>query len=385
MGTATQEAEGVGSDPTQDKKEEAEEGGEGGEKTEGTVEGGDAAEPEGTAEGDDHPGDVNGDDAAADVNGDDAAADVNGDDGDAANAANNARTTGGEQDVKEDDVKFNDSISNVRSQPGEKAKSGKDVKFLGGPGDNTLQTSMAPTPRPKRSNRKGIFVSYSPDAGFLERRFVVEMVRQLKENNLAEDLWFDKDEKNTDSPCWFSLCMEAVEKCRAAILVLSDSYFSCPVSVYEGRVLLERQISDPSSIKLFSILFSQVENAEIPKQYISIMNSAVDLTGENQAKKSAAEKTSIVIGAIMEQLEKFATVNAPPVPVTPPDNDFTGEYKRKKICNWNAADLQEWLFSLGIKEFYRQVRLYCVCVGVCVCVCLCVCVSVCVFCLAYLS
>ncbi|KAK7099754.1 hypothetical protein V1264_022812 [Littorina saxatilis] len=268
-----------------------------------------------------------------------------------------ANPQGGVPDIKEDDVNFNDSVSNIRSQPerANETKSAKDVKFIeqGKAGLDSSLHPMSQTPRMKRS-KKGIFVSYSPDAGFLERRFVVEMVRQMKENNLAEDIWFDKDEKNTDGPCWFSLRMETVEKCRAAILILSDSYFSCPVSLYEGKVLLERQSMDPTTVKVFSVLFSQVENAEIPKQYLQAMTTAVDLNTEKHVKKSSAEKTSVVIGAIMEELEKFATVNAPPVPFTPPDTEFTGEYKKKKICQWNAADLQEWLFNLGIKEFYRQ-------------------------------
>ena len=56
----------------------------------------------------------------------------------------------------------------------------------------------------------------------------------------------------------------------------------------------------------------------------------------------------------MMNLEKHATIHAPPKPSLPPDMEFTGEYKSKKICQWSASDLQEWLFRLGIKEFYRQ-------------------------------
>ncbi|KAK7485320.1 hypothetical protein BaRGS_00023419 [Batillaria attramentaria] len=279
------------------------------------------------------------------------------DDGDGKPAGGNSEAEAQDGEKAQDEVNFNDSVSNVKSQPerNKDGKTSKDVKFSESKkdGTNTQSGPVSQTPRLKRA-KKGIFVSYSPDAGFLERRFVVELVRQLKENNLAEDLWFDKDEKNTDSPCWFSLRMEAVEKCRAAILIFSDSYFSCPVSVYEGKVLLERHSSDPTSVTVFPVLFSAVESAEVPKQYLQLMSSAVDLTGSDHMKKSSAEKTSVVIGAIMEELEKFATMNAPPLPFTPPDTEFTGEYKKKKICQWNAADLQEWLFSLGIKEFYRQ-------------------------------
>ncbi|GFS03494.1 Bf-TIR-SAM-like protein [Elysia marginata] len=263
-----------------------------------------------------------------------------------------------------DDINHFDSVSNIKSQPDRGREIKKDVKISGnmkpGKSDSFVQSqnnsnavaSSHQTPRLKKM-KKGIFVSYSPDAGFLERRFVVEAVRQLKENNLADDIWFDKDERNTDSPCWFSMRMEAVEKCRAAVLVLSDSYFTCPVSLYEGKTLIERTVSDPNSVKVFPVLFRQPDPSDVPKHFSVFLESAIDLTGEH-VKKSAAEKTSVVVGTIMEELEKYATMHTAPLPVTPPDSEFTGEFRKKKICQWSASDLQEWLFNLGIKEFYRQ-------------------------------
>ncbi|KAK3089860.1 hypothetical protein FSP39_007155 [Pinctada imbricata] len=271
-----------------------------------------------------------------------------------------------------DDVNQFDSVSNVKSHTEiikpqissqrENSKNAlKDSTNLQNSGSFRRSEGLTfPTPHTSQSQRlkkmkKGICVSYSPDAGFLERKFVVELVRQLKENNLAEDIWFDKDENNTDSPCWFSLRMEAIEKCRAAVLVLSDSYFMCPVSVYEGKTLIERKKADPHSVAIFPVIFSPFEKTEIiQKEFSAITRSAVDLTISEHLKLSLAEKTSVVIGALMEDLERYATINAAPVPSTPPDTEFTGEYRKKKICQWNPSDLQEWLFKLGIKEFYRQ-------------------------------
>lgn len=216
------------------------------------------------------------------------------------------------------------------------------------------QNQQQPSAKPKlKKMKKGIFFSYSPDAGFLERKFVTETVRQLKENNLAEDIWFDKDEQNIDNPCWFSMRLETVEKCRAAVLVISDSYFTCPVSVYECKTLLERNRSRQNPCALFPIVFRQLEKTETPRDFNMIAQKFVDLTGEH-AKKSLAEKASVVIGSIMEELEKYATMNVPLPPSDAPDTEFTGAYKKKKICRWTAADLQEWMFKLGIKEFYRQ-------------------------------
>jgi len=207
----------------------------------------------------------------------------------------------------------------------------------------------------KKKVKKSIFMSYSPDAGFLERKFVVETVRQLKDNNLAEDIWFDRDEEITESPSWFSARMESVERCKAAVLFLSDSYFACPVSVYEGKTLLERQkkLELNSPVKIYAVLFNLGDDTEIPKSFSSLLQKAVDLTKEH-AKDSLAEKTSVVIGRLMTNLERHACIHAAPPPPTPPDMDFTGEYSKKKICQWSTSDLQEWLFKLGIKEFYRQ-------------------------------
>ena len=205
----------------------------------------------------------------------------------------------------------------------------------------------------RKKMKKSIFVSYSPDAGFLERKFVTETVRQLKDNNLSEDIWFDRDEKNTDSPFWFSTRMEAVERCRVAVLILSDSYFSCPVSIYEGKALLEREKRSDTSLRLYSATFQLSDETEIPKSFSRVLSRAIDLTKEH-AKDSLAEKTSIVVGQLMPDLERLACIHAAPVPVTPPDLEFTGAYQRKKISQWSVNDLQEWLFKLGIKEFYRQ-------------------------------
>jgi hypothetical protein len=258
-----------------------------------------------------------------------------------------------------DDINQFDSVSNVRSQPErvkETPKTGARPEREGSnlQSEGRREQLNPPNQTKTKKVKKSIFISYSPDAGFTERKFVVETVRQLKENNLAEDIWFDKDEKNTDSPCWFSMRMEAVEKCRAAILIMSDSYFMCPVSVYEGKTLVERLKVDPNSVAIFPVMFSSLDKAEMPREFSVLVRDVVQLTSPDHHKLSLAEKTSVVIGAIMEELERYATINSPPAPSTPPDTEFTGEYKRKKICQWSANDLQEWLFKLGIKEFYRQ-------------------------------
>ena len=142
----------------------------------------------------------------------------------------------------------------------------------------------------RKKVKKSIFISYSPDAGFVERKFVVETVRQLKENNLSEDIWFDKDERNTDSPCWFSFRLEAVERCRAATLFMSDSYFSCPVTMYEGKALMDRQTQDTDTLHIFPVLFSLAENTEIPKYFQNLVSGIVDLTTLSNSKEKYSRK-----------------------------------------------------------------------------------------------
>ena len=199
--------------------------------------------------------------------------------------------------------------------------------------------------------KKGIFVSYSPDGSFTERRFVSITVKQFKENNLVEDLWFDKDEQNTDSPSWFSQRMEAVERCRAAICFLSESYLQCPVSVYELRSLLERKKSSTGVPPKVFIL--RYENVELPSKYKDIVDQTVDLTSPSSLKLSLYERASTAIGALYQEIESCASVLTPFVPPTPP-RDLTKDFKSKKLCRWSVNDVQSWLYDLGIKEFYCQ-------------------------------
>lgn len=196
--------------------------------------------------------------------------------------------------------------------------------------------------RALKKMKKGIFISYSPDAGYDERAFVSDLVRQLKDNNMSDDIWFDKDENCIDKPVWFSQRMEAVERCQAAILVLSDHYFTCPVSVYEGRTLLERQ-----PVKLFAVKFSEFVDTEMPPYLAQLLPDLVDLTENEHAKLSIPEKTSVVISHIMEKLEMFAVINSPLNVSTDLEAEFNGEYKSK---------VKAKLFSIG---HFKASVIYC--------------------------
>jgi len=208
-------------------------------------------------------------------------------------------------------------------------KFGSTTKGIEVPPEQAIQM-IEKSSKPLKKIKKGIFISYSPDAGFKERAFVSDLVRQLKENNMADDIWFDKDESCMDSPIWFSQRMEAAEKCQAAILVLSDTYFTCPVSVYEARTLYIRQETDQQSVTVFSILYSELVKTEIPAHYHQkLLPDTVDLTLPALRKLSVAEKTSVVLSSVMENLEKFAVINTPPSTIDDVEPQFNGEYKEK--------------------------------------------------------
>ena len=219
-------------------------------------------------------------------------------------------------------------------------------------GLSTVSSAAGARNPPKKKIKKSIFVSYSPDANFSEKKFVVEVVRQLKENNLSEDIWFDKDEKIIDSPCWFSLRMEALEKSKAVVVFLSASCLTCPVSVYERKVILQRLQEDPDGVRVFLVNWDLQEG--IPNHWQHLEGDCVDVSGAIGDKLSTAERASTVVGALMVDLEKCASMLTPSIPSPPPDSEFTGTYRKKRVSLWNPSDLQEWLFNLGIKEFHRQ-------------------------------
>lgn len=219
---------------------------------------------------------------------------------------------------------------------------------------SSSSTSSSPSKSALKKMKKGVFISYSPDGSFTERRFVCTTVKQFKENNLGEDIWFDKDEQNTDSPSWFSQRMEAVEKCRAAICILSESFLQCPVSVYELRSLLERcKSSSQSGTPSPKVFVIRYENVELPKQYAHMVTQTVDLTSPELLKLSLYERASSAIGTLHQEVESCACVHASYV-VPTPERELTKNYKTKKLCRWSINDVQSWLTDLGIREFYRN-------------------------------
>lgn len=103
---------------------------------------------------------------------------------------------------------------------------------------------------------------------------------------------FDKDEGIVNDPSWLTLRLEAVDRCRAAIMLISRDYMSCPVSLYESKVgaemanlvhlrlltyrfvfqiILERLISEEDSKRprVFCIL---LEPVSLPRSFTGFAN-----------------------------------------------------------------------------------------------------------------
>jgi hypothetical protein len=201
---------------------------------------------------------------------------------------------------------------------------------------------------------KNIFISYSPDAGFTEKQFTCTLVLQLKENYMAGDIWFDKDELIIGNSKRFSERLEAAEQCRAAILILSNSYFNCPVTQHECAVLLERQSVGNHLVDIYCVNFELITNSAVTAEIQQLISDGIDLCSSAHQNRSIAEKSSFVVGEIVADLERFCLKRTLPTPPITPTAAFRNEFLRKRVIQWNVSDVQDWLISLNIREYYRE-------------------------------
>lgn len=176
----------------------------------------------------------------------------------------------------------------------------------------------------QRRPRRSIFIGYSPDAGFLERKLVLETVKQIKVNGLSESIWFDADEAVSDSCCNLAYTLEAVERCRAALLFLSDSFFTSSLSSCVGQTLVERLQDKEGSVHVFSVLAGPINAENVSESSALLFQNTVDLHDPKWRDQSLAEKCTAVVGAYMVELERFACKLVPFLP-EPFGSNETGE------------------------------------------------------------
>lgn len=207
---------------------------------------------------------------------------------------------------------------------------------------------------PRKAKKRGIFVSYAPEASFLEKRFISYTIKELKNIGFCDDIWFDKDDGvPIESPFCFQQRLEIAEKCRASIMFLSESYFGSKVCRHEGQILLNRnedresadekdEIEKPA--KLFCIKYSR---GKLPQEYKQIEERALDLS--SYGASSVAELSSVVVGTISEDLEKYAPLFGLRIPTPPSDPDILKIDRQKPVSSWNISDVLAWLASLKMQ------------------------------------
>lgn len=264
----------------------------------------------------------------------------------------------GDKDESNDN---NDNNNDNQANNGEaEIKKGNDQQDQGEetnkPPQDENEQSQKPRPRKRRRN---IFISYSLDAPFAERKLIADTVKQLKELGFHEDIWFDKDEIEIDSPLCFSMRMEQSERCKAAVLFLSSSYFQSRASFYEYNTLIQRYRlamaqTTPSDAKPLKLCVIICESFNFPNNisYISQEHIALRLDNNTMSKLSIAEKASAAIGALTKGLEQFCSGIATRLATPPSRQGPTDSYKVTKLLKWSVEDVQEWLINLQIHERY---------------------------------
>ena len=224
----------------------------------------------------------------------------------------------------------------------------------------TKLTSPVTSNKVKKSKKKGVFLSYSCKAPYEERKFVIELSKQLNEIGMHDDVWFDRDvlQGSIMGPFLISSRLEVAEKCRAAIIVLSESYFVSHQTRSEGEIFLKRieMYQDATDIvqpiRLLVVKFSDwFSGADDGLSSLS-ESIAVNLSVGKISRLSEAEKVSMFISVLNKELEEISNGFSIKIPKTIDDNSTLLEYKSKPLLAWTVKDVQDWLASLKIHEKY---------------------------------
>jgi len=216
------------------------------------------------------------------------------------------------------------------------------------------------TSKARRSKKRGVFICYCPDAPYEERKFVVELSRQLYEIGLNDDVWFDRDilQAGIESPFCIGTRLDVAEKCTAAILVLSDGFFRSQQTRAEAEILLARisRFTDHSaSTGSPVILTAKLGNWEGALEDVLAPlteDISVDLSVGKISRLSEAEKVSMFISTLNQQLQDVASTFSIRIPKSIDDIQAKSDFKASPLVSWTVADVQDWLASLRIHEKY---------------------------------
>jgi hypothetical protein len=263
-------------------------------------------------------------------------------------------------------------------------------------------------------NEKHIYVSYEPNCNFQEKKFLVDLIRQLKENSLNNDLWFDKDEVTVGSPSWTVSRLGAVDNSLSSILFITPNYFDNQLNVLESEAIYDLKCSNSQyflvviviNFKMYNKKFnsnktkkSKVHQSSLLQPLIEKSDILIDFNEKTLLQLSLSEKISHCVGCLTVPLEKLENIKSPvrkrtassvrtycsfgknDVPNT--DMVIAYEYSRpktpapylgchnciqkgfkcnkcirlfkyKKFINLNTIDVQYLLEDIKLDEFYRM-------------------------------
>lgn len=190
---------------------------------------------------------------------------------------------------------------------------------------------------------KPIFISYESSANLQERKFIVDLVRQLKENHLNDDIWFDRDEMIVGKPTWTVKRLDAAENSNAGLLIVTPNYFENQLSIYESKTIYDLKCTDNKYFLGIIVLYIRgysrlnnanssifndterlrakkvVQNFSLLQPLIDKCNLFINLSDPKYMSMSIAEKVSHSVGLLTPIFEKYGKTKRPAPPMTPFD------------------------------------------------------------------
>ena len=114
-----------------------------------------------------------------------------------------------------------------------------------------------------------------------------------KEYGLENELWFDLKENCLATSHWMASRLENAERCKAAVVILSNSYLDNRQGLNELKTLLERSRENPKSVRIYLVMYESAQLSSAISEHIAIK---VDLN--EYEMKNVSEKVFICTGTL---------------------------------------------------------------------------------------
>jgi len=221
----------------------------------------------------------------------------------------------------------------------------------------SMEKSAEPEQKQQHKCHKPIFISYSMQSSFTERKFVLDTISQLKQKGLSRYIWLDSDDCDVTGPDWFIARIKAAEKSKACVIFMSDTYFADnSISLAEGRLVSHRQKLTSETMPVYLIIYRLPPG--VRKEELGYMFHAklFDMS-QHLASKTPAEKATLAAEALYSELKKlpfFRSMSAPPAGENNGNMQFRHHYRGTKMCQWSMNDVLSWLADMDIHEADRM-------------------------------